>query len=44
MRKTVLAVVAAFVLGGLCVPLVWFIAGRAERAAAVGVAPPGRPV
>ena len=44
MRKTVLAVVAAFVLGGLCVPLVWFIAGRSERAAAVGVTPPGRPV
>jgi hypothetical protein len=44
MRKTALAVVAAFVLGGLCVPLVWFIAGRAERAAAVGVTPPGRPV
>jgi hypothetical protein len=44
MRKTVLAVVAAFVLGGLCVPLVWFIADRAERAAAVGAAPPGRPV
>jgi hypothetical protein len=41
-RKTVLAVVAAFVLGGLCVALVWFIAGRAERAAAV--TPPGRPV
>src|SRR5262249_51164188 len=44
MRKTVLAVVAAFVVGGLCVALVWFIAGRAERAAAVGVTPPGRPV
>jgi hypothetical protein len=44
MRKTVLAVVAAFVLGGICVPLAWFIAGRAERAAAVGVTPPGRPV
>jgi hypothetical protein len=41
MRKTVLAVAAAFLLGGLCVPLVWFAFGRAERAA---VPPPGRPV
>src|ERR1051326_945557 len=36
MRKTV--------LGGLCVPLVCFSADRAERAAAVGAAPPGSPV
>ena len=42
MRKTVLAVAAAFVLGGLCVPLVWFAAGRSERAGAV--TPPGRAV
>ncbi|HML14170.1 MAG TPA: hypothetical protein VK456_12750 [Xanthobacteraceae bacterium] len=41
-RKTGLAVAAAFVVGGLCVPLAWFAAGRSERAAAV--APPGRPV
>ena len=41
MRKTVLAVAAAFLLGGLCVPLVWFALGRAERAA---VPPPSRPV
>src|SRR5246127_4936108 len=44
MRKNVLAVVAAFVLGGLCGSLAWVIAGRSDRAAAVGVAPPGRPV
>jgi hypothetical protein len=42
MRKTILAVAAAFVLGVLCVPLVWFAAGRSERAGAV--TPPGRPV
>jgi hypothetical protein len=42
MRKTVIAVAAAFMLGGVCVPLVWFAVARSERAAAV--APPGRPV
>jgi hypothetical protein len=42
MRKTITAVAAAFVLGGLCVALVWFAAGRSERAAVV--TPPGRPV
>jgi len=42
MRKTVLTLVAAFVVGSLCVPLAWFIAGQAERAAAV--TPPGKPV
>ena len=41
MKKTVLAVAAAFVLGGVCVPLVWFALGRSERAGAV--TPPGRP-
>jgi hypothetical protein len=42
MRKTVLTLVAAFVVGGLCVPLAWFIAGQSERAAAI--TPPGKPV
>src|ERR1700745_306830 len=42
MRKTVLTLVAAFVVGALCVPLAWFIAGQSQRAAAV--TPPGKPV
>jgi len=42
MRKTVLTLVAAFVVGALCVPLAWFIAGSSQRAAAV--TPPGKPV
>lgn len=39
MRKTVIPIAAAFVLGGLC-PLAWF-AARPERSSAV--TPPGRP-
>jgi len=42
MRKTVVGVAAAFVLGALCVALAWFAAGRAERASAV--TPPGKPL
>jgi hypothetical protein len=42
MRKTVLTLVAAFVVGGLCVPLAWFIADQSQRA--VAVTPPGKPV